>query len=195
MSAMQTDDPNGARLAALWAAYRTACPAPEPAPEFLPRLWEKIEARRAEARSWFAFKRWAQACAAATAVLLVLMQTDEAGRQIAYGLVLIAAVTAGPDPQTLQTASYGANRLGLVAGGFVFLDPGGANEEYVRVISVDPESQSFQAIVTKDHAAGERIRPTIWPTPVLNEGDDLAFDILAVASPDPGADLTVVVQT
>ncbi len=112
-----------------------------------------------------------------------------------YGLVLISAVTAGPDPQMLQTASYGANRLGLVAGSFVFLDPGGANEEYVRVISVDPENQTFEAIVTKDHAAGERIRPTIWPTPVLNEGDDLAFDILAVASPDSGTDLTVVIQT
>jgi hypothetical protein len=49
--------------------------------------------------------------------------------------------------------------------------------------------------VTKDHAVGERIRPTIWPTPVLNEGDDLAFDILAVASPDSGSDLTVVIQT
>jgi len=112
-----------------------------------------------------------------------------------YGLVLISPVTAGPDPQTLQTASYGANRLGLVAGSFVFLDPGGANEECVRVVSADPENQSFKAIVTKDHAAGERIRPTIWPTPVLNEGDDLAFDILAVASPDSGSDLTVVIQT
>jgi hypothetical protein len=112
-----------------------------------------------------------------------------------YGLVLISAVTAGPEAQTFQTASYGANRLGLVAGGFVFLDPGGANEEYVRVISVDPDNQTFEAIVTKDHAAGERIRPTIWPTPVLHEGDDLAFDILAVASPDPGADLTLVIQT
>jgi hypothetical protein len=30
---------------------------------------------------------------------------------------------------------------------------------------------------------------------VLYEGDDLAFDILAVASPDPGTDLTVVIQT
>jgi len=35
------------------------------------------------------------------------------------------------------------------------------NEEYVRVISVDPENQALDAIVTKDHAAGERIRPTI----------------------------------
>jgi len=30
---------------------------------------------------------------------------------------------------------------------------------------------------------------------VLNEGDGLAFDILTVAPPDPGADLTVVIQT
>jgi hypothetical protein len=112
-----------------------------------------------------------------------------------YGLVLSSAVTAGPDPQTLQTASYGANRLGLVVGGFVFLDPGGANEEYFHVVGVDQENQTFDAIVTKDHVAGERIRPTIWPTPVLYEGDDLAFDILAVASPDSGSDLTVIIQT
>ena len=104
-------------------------------------------------------------------------------------------MTAGPDPQTSQAASYDANRLGLLADNSVFLDPGGTNEEYVRVISVDPENQSFQAFVTKDHAADERIRPTIWPTLVLYEGDDLAFDVLAVASPDPGADLAVVVQT
>mgnify|MGYP005840857057 FL=1 len=112
-----------------------------------------------------------------------------------YGLVLTSAVIAGPDPQTLQTASYGANRLGLVTGGFVFLDPGGTNEEYVKVISADPHNQTFDAVVTRDHADGERIRPTIWPTPVLYEGDDLAFDILAVASPDSGLDLTVVIQT
>jgi hypothetical protein len=45
------------------------------------------------------------------------------------------------------------------------------------------------------HAASERIRPTIWSALVLHEGDDLAFDILAVAPLDPGADLTVVIQT
>jgi hypothetical protein len=43
----------------------------------------------------------------------------------------------------------------------------------------------------KDHAAGDRIRPS----PVLDEGDDPAFDIMAVASPDSGSDLTVVIQT
>jgi len=31
--------------------------------------------------------------------------------------------------------------------------------------------------------------------PVLHEGNDLAFDILRVAGPNPGSDLTVVIQT
>lgn len=65
----------------------------------------------------------------------------------------------------------------------------------MKVISVDPETQAFGAIATKDHADPERVRPAIWPTPIMNEGDDLAFDILVVAAPDPGSDLTVVIQT
>lgn len=63
------------------------------------------------------------------------------------------------------------------------------------MVSVDPENQLFQAIATRDHAAGGRIRPTIWPTPVLKKGNDPAFDIVAFASPDSGPDLTVVIQT
>ncbi|MBI3679511.1 MAG: hypothetical protein HY235_03860 [Acidobacteria bacterium] len=112
-----------------------------------------------------------------------------------YGLIIAQVVTGSPTPQTIQTASYGANRLGLEPGKFALIDLGGPNEEYVKVISADPDNQTFDAIVTQDHAVGERIRPTIWPTPVLHEGDDLAFDILAVAAPDPGSYLTVVIQT
>lgn len=112
-----------------------------------------------------------------------------------YGVVLAQAVSAGGSRQTVQTASYGANRLGLDVGEFVHVGPGTANEEYVQVVAADPDNQTFDAIFTKDHAAGERVRPTIWPTPILREGDALAFDILSVASPDPGSDLTVVIQT
>ena len=112
-----------------------------------------------------------------------------------FGIVLRQAVSASPDPQTVGTASYGANRLGFDVGEFVHIDLGGPNEEYVEVLAADPENQTFTGVISKDHALGERVRPTIWPTPILNEGDDLAFDILAVASPDPGSDLTVVVQT
>jgi len=112
-----------------------------------------------------------------------------------YGIILFQAVTGSPTPQTVSTASYGANRLGLEVGRFVHIDLGGANEEYAMVLAVDPDNQTFDAIVIGDHLLGESIRPAIWPTPILREGDDLAFDILAVASPDPGVDLTVVIQT
>ena len=86
----------------------------------------------------------------------------------------------------VTSRSYGANRLGLEAGRFIHIDLGGANEEYVHLLTVDPDSQAFDALVTGDHLAGENVRPAIWPTPVLNEGEDLAFDILSVASPDSG---------
>jgi hypothetical protein len=112
-----------------------------------------------------------------------------------FGIILLQAVTASGSPQTVQIASYGANRLGIDVGEFVHVGPGTANEEYVQVVAADPDNQTFDAIFTKDHVAGERVRPTIWPTPFLIEGDDLAFDILSVASPDPGGDLTVVIQT
>ena len=81
---------------------------------------------------------------------------------------------------------------------------GGAKSEHrkgpiqnseLKVLAVDPDNQTFDAIVTGDHLIGESIRPAIWPTSIMNEGDDLAFDILAVASPDAGSDLTVVIQT
>ena len=65
-------------------------------------------------------------------------------------------------------------------------------EEHVNVISVDTVNQTFTAIVTMNHPAGSSIRTSIWPTAMLLEGNDLAFDIKAVASPDPGSDLTVV---
>jgi len=50
-------------------------------------------------------------------------------------------------------------------------------------------------VFAENHIIGATVRPTIWPTAILNEGDSLAFDILGVASPDPGSDLTVVIQT
>ncbi len=39
----------------------------------------------------------------------------------------------------------------------------------------------------KNHGMGATVGPTIWPTPILIEGDSLAFDILAVASSGCGS--------
>ncbi len=57
-----------------------------------------------------------------------------------FGIVLYQAVTAGPNPQTVQIASYGANRLGFDVGEFVHIKMDLADEEYVEVLAADPEN-------------------------------------------------------
>jgi hypothetical protein len=46
------------QLDALFRAYAEACPAPEPKPEFMPLLWQRIEARQTFT---FSFRRMANA--------------------------------------------------------------------------------------------------------------------------------------
>ena len=46
------------QLDALFHAYREACPAPQPQPDFMPKLWRRIESRQTFA---FSFRRMANA--------------------------------------------------------------------------------------------------------------------------------------
>lgn len=48
-------DGNDQRLDALFREYRDACPAPEPSVNFMPELWQKIEARN---NFTYALRRW-----------------------------------------------------------------------------------------------------------------------------------------
>jgi hypothetical protein len=57
-------------LSSLFAAYREACPDPEPGQDFMPQLWRKIEARRSFA---YSLKRLAQGIVAAAAVASLVM--------------------------------------------------------------------------------------------------------------------------
>src|SRR5690242_10036580 len=59
------------KLDALWSEYRSACPDPESGADFMPRLWQKIEARRIETTS--VFRRMAQVCVMATVALTLLI--------------------------------------------------------------------------------------------------------------------------
>ena len=59
------------RLDALWAEYRDAIPDPEASPNFMPQLWQKIEARRFETTS--VFRRLAQICVMATVALALVI--------------------------------------------------------------------------------------------------------------------------
>jgi hypothetical protein len=62
------------KLASLWVKYREACPDPEPSPEFMPQLWERIEARRRATVSLL-FRRWAEVCVMAALALSMLVST------------------------------------------------------------------------------------------------------------------------
>jgi hypothetical protein len=59
------------RLDALWTEYRDATPDIDAGPNFMPQLWQKIEARRVETTS--VFRRLAQICVMATVALALIM--------------------------------------------------------------------------------------------------------------------------
>jgi len=54
----QTQGSMEQQLDALFRAYREACGAPEPQPDFMPQLWRRIEARQTFT---FSFRRMANA--------------------------------------------------------------------------------------------------------------------------------------
>ena len=76
------------KLDALFAEYRSAVPDVDGSVNFMPNLWQKIEARRNESVS--IFRRLAQVCVLATAALTVAM------------VILIPRIQTEP----IYTASY-----------------------------------------------------------------------------------------
>jgi hypothetical protein len=95
---MNTRSPDGRQdalereLDALLAAYREACSAPEPSPDFMPRLWQQIEARRSVS---YTFGRWTRAlvtAAAAICLLLGLLQAYMPVRPAFYTKTYIEAL-------------------------------------------------------------------------------------------------------
>ena len=68
------------RLGRLFSEYRAACPEPEPGANFMPTLWQRIEARRNPVLQWVTMSR--RALVASLALCLV------------FGLVLGTALTS-----------------------------------------------------------------------------------------------------
>ncbi len=62
-------------LDALFAAYRLACPEPEPSPNFMPELWRKIEAGRSVSHSFTRLTRAFVMAAAVICLVLAILQT------------------------------------------------------------------------------------------------------------------------
>jgi len=58
------------KLDSLWAKYRQACPDREPSANFIPEVWQRIEARR---RATSSLRHWAEACLMAALALTLLI--------------------------------------------------------------------------------------------------------------------------
>ena len=58
------------RLDRLWTEYRAACPDTEPGANFMPALWQRIEARRNPVLQWVTMSRRALVGALAMCVVL-----------------------------------------------------------------------------------------------------------------------------
>lgn len=83
MTPMRGDD---AKLDALLAAYRQACPDPEASANFMPMLWQRIDSRQ---RFTFSFGRMASALVTAALAL-----------SLALGIYLAMPSSSPSDPQS-----------------------------------------------------------------------------------------------
>jgi hypothetical protein len=95
-----------ARLDECFAAYRDACPDPEPAADFMPRLWARIEGRR-ESQAAAAWRRWTEAflsLAAAASLAIVLLQVVPQATPVYYHSTYLDPLSeeAGPEHMLLQ---------------------------------------------------------------------------------------------
>ena len=97
-----------AKLEAMFAEYRMACPDPEPSANFVPGLWKRIEARRTATVS--VLRHWAQICVMATVALTVLI-----------GAVLIPKFQNDPASNASYVealvAEHSADYIHMLAGG------------------------------------------------------------------------------
>ncbi len=86
---------NPDRLDALFAEYREACPDPEPSANFMPGLWQRIEARRSS--NMKLLRRIAQVCVGATLALTILMGVvllPELDHSIVYSSTYVDVIAA-----------------------------------------------------------------------------------------------------
>jgi hypothetical protein len=121
----------GARLDALFAAYREACPVPEASSDFMPRLWARIESRQ-ETQLAFAWRRWAQAflsLAAAACLLIVVLQVLPPSTPAYFHSTYIDQLSEddGPEHMLLQDVATAEPRPALQPAALTETAPEGNN--------------------------------------------------------------------
>ncbi len=100
-------------LAGLFAAYRDACPDPEAGADFMPRLWQKIEARRAFSYRLGRFAKGLITAAAAAALVMALLLAPQRTTTTPSYLELLAAGQSHDDiadTEIVQSAAYESPR-------------------------------------------------------------------------------------
>lgn len=103
------------RLAALFRMYGKACGEPQGSPEFMPRLWARIEARQ---KSTSIFRRFTGSLATAAA-----------------GVSLIVFLTAAPAP--LNESFYTSTYLEVLA-----VDQAAQSPGYAEPVAVERDSEA-----------------------------------------------------
>ena len=98
---MTTRGSDEQRLDALFQAFRDACPAPEASPNFMPDLWQKIEARQTLS---FSFGRMASAfvTAALAASLAWGIYLALPANSTYYSQSYVEALAADRSPDTTE---------------------------------------------------------------------------------------------
>lgn len=88
----------------LMARYRDACPEVSPSPEFMPQLWQRIDARRA--LSW-KLRAWGRVIVTAAATLcfaIAMLQLAPIGVNPTYERTYVEALEADQTPETMAFA-------------------------------------------------------------------------------------------
>ena len=98
---MSMENNHEQRLNRLFTDYRAACPDPEPGANFMPALWQRIEARRNPVLQWVTLSRRALAGALALCLMFgVVLGTALSSSQF-YQSTYIEALDAGDSPEDL----------------------------------------------------------------------------------------------
>jgi len=83
---------NDEELDRLLAAYREACAPPEPQPDFMPRLWERIDGSRNWTRQIWKWANGMVAAAAAASLFFVMLQLLPQRSADFYGATYLEAL-------------------------------------------------------------------------------------------------------
>jgi len=89
------------RLDNLFTEYKAACPDREPNANFMPMMWQRIEARRNPVLQWVTLSRRALAGALAVCVVLAVVMSGALTNSQFYQSTYVEALDANEVPEEL----------------------------------------------------------------------------------------------